>query len=77
MKNYTYRIIIEKDGDEYHGFVPALQGCHTHGSTIEETRSNLRDAMELYMAHLSSKHEDIPEESGFESFETIGVPVHA
>lgn len=77
MKSYTYRIIIEKDGEKYHGYVPALPGCHTHGSTIEETRANLRDAMELYMAHLLSKQEDIPEESGFESFETIGVPVHA
>lgn len=77
VKSYTYRIIIEPDGDEYHGYVPTLPGCHTHGATIEETRVNLRDAMELHLAHLSSKEEIIPEESGFESYETIAVPAHA
>ena len=53
MKNYTYRIIIEPDGEEYHGYVPALSGCHTHGRTIEETRLHLRDAIRLYIEHLN------------------------
>ena len=73
MKNYTYRVIIEPDGKEYHGYVPALPGCHTHGKTIEETREYLRDAMSLYISHLNEKKEDIPEERGLESFETVAV----
>ena len=71
--SYTYRIIIEPDEGAYHGYVPALPGCHTHGATIEETRANLRDAMGLYLAHLSEKQQMIPEESGLESFETVAV----
>lgn len=77
MKNYTYRIIIEPDGNEYHGYVPALPGCHTHGSTLEETRTHLRDAIGLYLAYLNDKKSDIPEERGLESFETVAVGDHA
>lgn len=76
MKSHTYRIIIEPDGKEYHGYVPALLGCHTHGPTIEKTKENLRDAIGLYLAHLYSAKADIPEEKGFESFETIAVANH-
>ena len=59
MKDYTYRVIIEPDGNEFHGFVPALPGCHTHGRTIEETRANLREAMELYIEHLQEGKESL------------------
>jgi len=38
MKSYSFRTIIEKDGKQYHGFVPSLLGCHTYGKTIEETK---------------------------------------
>jgi predicted RNase H-like HicB family nuclease len=73
MKNYTYRIIIEPDGNEYHGYVPALPGCHTHGATIEKTREHLRDAMQLYLEHLGEGDTTIPKEAGLESFETISL----
>ena len=71
MKSYTYRIIIEPDGENYHGFVPALVGCHTYGSTIAETKKNLHDAMSLYIEHLREKGTLIPEENSLESFDTI------
>jgi predicted RNase H-like HicB family nuclease len=79
MKSYTYRVIIEPDGDAYHGYVPSLPGCHTHGATIEETRMYLRDAMSLYLEQLAEEKSDIPQETGLESFETvsIGVSTHA
>jgi predicted RNase H-like HicB family nuclease len=73
MKSYTYRIIIERDDGGYHGYVPSLPGCHTHGSTIEETRAHLRDAMSLYLARLHEKKQAIPEESGLETFETVSL----
>ena len=76
MKSYTYRIIIEQDEDQFHAFVPALPGCHTYGATTAETRTHLREAMEIYLTHLASKNEDLPEESGLESFETVSVLAH-
>lgn len=47
--SYTFRTIIEKDGKYFHGYVPALLGCHTFGKTIEETQRNLKDAIKVYI----------------------------
>jgi len=79
MKSYTYRIIIEPDGKFFHGYVPALVGCHTFGKTISETKKNLREAIGLYLETLISEKESVPQDLGFESFETIslGNKVHA
>lgn len=71
MKNLTFRTIIEKDGKMYHGFVPALPGCHTQGETIEEARKNLREAIAGYLKTLKSKNLPLPSDEGFETFETI------
>lgn len=73
MKSYTYRVIIEPDGKSYHGFVPSLPGCHTCGDTVEETRTNLRDAISLYLENLNENKTAIPEENSLESFETVIV----
>ena len=50
--SYTYRTIIEPDGKFFHGYVPALNGCHTYGKTITETKKFLKEAIELYIACL-------------------------
>ncbi len=75
MKPYTYRTIIEKDGKYFHGYVPALLGCHTCGKTIEETRKYLREAIELYVETLMDMKEKVPEDKGVESIETIFMPI--
>ena len=71
MKAYTFRAIIEPDEDGYHGYVPALPGCHTCGDTIEETKENLREALTLFMASLLDDGEPIPEEDFIEFHPTI------
>ncbi|KKU46965.1 MAG: hypothetical protein UX62_C0002G0020 [Microgenomates group bacterium GW2011_GWA2_46_7] len=75
-KVLTYRVIIKKDGNTYHGFVPLLPGCHTAGKTIEETRSNLREAIKLHLQVMRDEKMNIPHESGLEmieSFDTASV----
>lgn len=71
MKTLTYRVIIEPDGKVFHGYVPALPGCHTWGKTIEETREHLRDAIDVYLKSLIDDGESIPEDKGVEVIETI------
>jgi len=73
MKSYTYRVIIEPDGKSFHGYVPALSGCHTYGKTIAETKKNLREAIELYLESLVADKQAIPSDLSFESFETISL----
>lgn len=43
------RIVIEPDEDVYVAYCPELPGCVTYGKTEEEARSNISDAIELYL----------------------------
>ncbi len=74
VKSYTYRIIIEPDGDSYHGYVPALRGCHTFGRSIAEVQSLIKDAMSVYLESLIEDKLPIPNDNSLESFQTISLP---
>lgn len=69
----SFRTIIQKDGKAYHGFVPALSGCHTQGDTIEETKNNLREAIELWIESRLAHKLPIPQDDSLESIETIDL----
>jgi predicted RNase H-like HicB family nuclease len=72
MATITFRIIIEPDErGTFHGYVPALPGCHTWGKTITETRRHLRDAMRAYLKSLNDDGIPIPRDTGFELIETF------
>lgn len=74
MKTLTFRIIIEPDErGAFHGYVPALPGCHTWGKTIPETRKHLRDAMRAYLRSLKADGLPIPHDGGFELIETLSA----
>ncbi len=73
MKSLTYRTIIEKDGKYYHGYVPALPGCHTQGDTIEETQKNLKEAIELWLESSQELGWEIPEDNLIESLQTVKI----
>lgn len=61
MKNITYRTIIQKDTSGYHGFVPALVGCHTYGETVNEVRKNIKEAIIGWIEANKSLGWDIPQ----------------
>lgn len=73
MNTRTYRTIIEPDDHGYHGYVPALPGCHTFGLTIEETKRYLREAITGHLASLKQHNEPIPTDDSVESFETFDL----
>ncbi len=72
--NATYRVIIEPDGKAFHGYVPALKGCHTWGKTMVETKKHLQEAIELFLESLVARNEPVPEDVSFESFTTVEIP---
>ena len=72
--SFTYRIILEPDEGGYHAFVPALPGCHTWGKTIEDARTMARDAIDVYLRSLVADGEVVPQDRGFELFETVQTP---
>lgn len=45
--------IIEKDENGYFAFVPELKGCVSEGETFEEVKSNIKEAIELYLENMS------------------------
>lgn len=48
QKTLNFRIIIEQDEDGiFIASVPAIPGCHTQGTTYEETIKNVQEAIEL------------------------------
>lgn len=64
MTTYRFAAVIEKDEDGYHAFCPELQGCYTSGTTFEEARSNLVDAIRLHIEDRLADGEDLhPAES--------------
>ena len=66
---YTFRVIFEPDEEGFHGYVPALSGCHTWGRDLEEVRENLREAIKSHVGSLAKDKQEIPSEVGFETFE--------
>jgi len=45
----TFTAVFEKHGEWYIGYVEELPGANTQGSTLEEARENLREAIELVL----------------------------
>ena len=71
-KTFTFRAMIEPDEPEgYHGYVPALPGCHTCGDTVEETKENLKDAILGIIETMLEHNVPIPEDHFIEVLQTV------
>ncbi len=62
MKFYSFGIVIEKEPEDegYFAYCPALTGCLSNGLTIEETKRNIREAIQLHLESLRAHNEPIP-----------------
>jgi predicted RNase H-like HicB family nuclease len=61
----TYTIVAEpEDGGGYYVMIPALPGCFTRGSTLEECRERAIEAIQVHLAGLQGDGEPIPQEVG-------------
>jgi predicted RNase H-like HicB family nuclease len=63
MKADRFTVVIERDEEAFHAFVPALPGCHTFGSTVDEARANILEAMELHIEGMLEDGETIPSDA--------------
>jgi len=62
---HTYTIVVEpEEGGGYFVTVPALPGCFTRGSTVEECQERAVEAIEVHIAGLRADGEAVPEEVG-------------
>ena len=69
-----FPILIEKDEDGYYATCPTLEGCSTCGDTYEETISNIKEAIELYVEDCISDGELVIQKN-FISLSFIDLPV--
>lgn len=55
-----YAIVIEKASSNYAAYVPDLPGCVATGSTVVETETQIREAIELHLEGLRADGMPIP-----------------
>jgi predicted RNase H-like HicB family nuclease len=54
MRKQLVSVVIEKDKHGYAATCPSIQGCYSQGSTYEQVIENIKDAIKLCLADMSS-----------------------
>jgi antitoxin HicB len=65
MITQDFKVFLEPDA-EYGGYVvvcPSIPGCYSQGKTVSEALANIREAIELCIADMESRGEEIPDPS--------------
>lgn len=70
IRSYSVHIEPATEGG-FWARVPSLPGCYSQGETVEETMTNIKEAMELYLE--DTPEDEIPEES--ELSMSVRIPV--
>jgi predicted RNase H-like HicB family nuclease len=58
-----YLVVYEKGESNWSAFSPDMPGCGSLGDALEDTRTNMREAMELYLDETAKAGEPVPEAS--------------
>ena len=56
-----YLVVYEKSANNWSAFSPDVPGCGSLGDALEDTRANMREALELYLSETVKAGEPIPE----------------
>lgn len=78
MRFYTFEIVIEKEQEDpgYFAYSPTLPGCFSNGNTIEDAKTNIREAIQQHIACLLDQGQVIEQQQRLVHVEelTVGVP---
>ena len=56
-----YTVVLHKaEEGGYWAEVPALEGCYYQGETVEETITNVKEAIEVHIEALKEDGKDLP-----------------
>lgn len=55
-----FAVVFEKAGSNWAAYVPDLPGCITTGSTLEEAKRNIREAVSLHLEAMRDVGEPTP-----------------
>jgi predicted RNase H-like HicB family nuclease len=56
-----YTVIFERAPSNWAAYVPDLPGCMSTGRTLDETKVNIREAIEGHLATLRALGDPVPE----------------
>jgi len=56
-----YAVVYETADSNWAAYVPDLPGCITTGATLEETKRNIREAIEVHLEAMREIGEPVPE----------------
>lgn len=70
--NMRYAVVIEKAPANYAAYVPDLPGCIATGTTVAETESLIREAIEFHLEGLKADGLPIPPPSS--QVEYVDIP---
>ncbi len=59
--NIKYAVIFERAANNWAAHVPDLPGCITTGKTLEETKLNIREAIQGHLETLRDFGDPVPE----------------
>ena len=59
--NREYLVVYEKGANNWSAFSPDIPGCGTLGDALEDTRTSMREALELYLTETAKAGEPLPE----------------
>jgi predicted RNase H-like HicB family nuclease len=76
MGSYSFTVVIEPDGDQFHVYVPALPGCHSFGDNQDEALANIREAIELHVESMLEDGEEVPREPEPARVGRVTIPIH-
>jgi predicted RNase H-like HicB family nuclease len=77
MKFFSFEIVIEKEEDDegYFAYSPSLSGCFSNGKTIEETKRNIREAIQQHILILQEHSLPIPQKERIVHVEELSIGV--
>ena len=68
-----YAVVFAKTDTGYSAHVPDLPGCIAAGSTLEETQTLIREAIEMHVDGLREDGDPVPEASTVTDYVTISA----
>ncbi len=69
----NFLVVIEKANGNYSAYSPDLPGCIATGQSVDETKKNMKIAIEMHLQGLLEDHLPIPQPTALAEY--IGVTI--